>query len=103
RRFDRHATGQDALGLDEVRARAFRREPGARGLYPKSKPPFLRVVLILPGVNDSFTPDDLIVFGIELLFKENKSNNKGNCYDRNDQKQDCQSMLLASFTCRNED
>ena len=42
------ATGQDALGLDEVRARAFRREPGARGLYPKSKPPFLRVVLILP-------------------------------------------------------
>ena len=46
RRFDRRATGQDALGLDEVRARAFRREPGARGLYPKSKPPFLRVVLI---------------------------------------------------------
>ena len=45
-RFDRRATGQDALGLDEVRARAFRREPGARGLYPKSKPPFLRVVLI---------------------------------------------------------
>ena len=44
--FDRRATGQDALGLDEVRARAFRREPGARGLYPKSKPPFLRVVLI---------------------------------------------------------
>uniref|UniRef100_UPI003BACB715 hypothetical protein n=1 Tax=Collinsella aerofaciens TaxID=74426 RepID=UPI003BACB715 len=42
----RRATGQDALGLDEVRARAFRREPGARGLYPKSKPPFLRVVLI---------------------------------------------------------
>ena len=38
--FDRRATGQDALGLDEVRARAFRREPGARGLYPKSKPPF---------------------------------------------------------------
>ena len=46
RRFDRRATGRDALGLDEVRARAFRREPGARGLYPKSKPPFLRVVLI---------------------------------------------------------
>lgn len=45
--FDRRATGQDALGLDEVRARAFRREPGARGLYPKSKPPFLRVVLIV--------------------------------------------------------
>ena len=38
-----------ALGLDEVRARAFRREPGARGLYPKSKPPFLRVVLIMAG------------------------------------------------------
>ncbi len=45
-RFDRRATGQDALGLDEARARAFRREPGARGLYPKSKPPFLRVVMI---------------------------------------------------------
>ena len=44
--FDRRATGQDALGLDEARARAFRREPGARGLYPKSKPPFFRVVLI---------------------------------------------------------
>ena len=46
------ATGQDALGLDEVRARAFRREPGARGLYPKSKPPFLRVVLILGAENN---------------------------------------------------
>ena len=46
RRFDRRATGQDALGLDEVRTRAFRREPGARGLYPKSKPPAMRVVLI---------------------------------------------------------
>ena len=46
------ATGQDALGLDEVRARAFRREPGARGLYPKSKPPFLRVVLIYPALGD---------------------------------------------------
>ena len=62
-------------------------------------PPFLR----LRVVNGSITPNDLIVFGIELLFKENKSNNKGNCYGRNDQKQDCQSMLLASFTCRNED
>ena len=46
-RFDRRAAGQDALGLDEARARAFRREPGARGLYPKSKPPFLRVVMII--------------------------------------------------------
>ena len=50
------------------------------------------------GVKDSITLDNLIVFGIEPLFKENKSNNKGNCYGRNDQKQDCQSMLLASFT-----
>ena len=57
-------------------------------------PPFLR----LRGINDSFTPDDLILFGIERLLKENKSNNKGNCYGHNDQKQDCQSMLLASFT-----
>ena len=56
--------------------------------------PFLR----LRGINDSITPDDLIVFGIEPLFKEDKSNNKGNCYGHNDQKQDCQSMLLASFT-----
>ena len=57
-------------------------------------PPFLR----LRSVNDSITPDDLIVFGIEPLFKEDKSNNKGNCYGHNNQKQDCQSMLLASFT-----
>ena len=56
--------------------------------------PFFR----LRGVNDSITLDDLIVFGIELLFKENKSNNEGNCYGHNDQKQDCQSMFLASFT-----
>ena len=61
---------------------------------PRGLPLFLR----LPGINDSFTPDDLILFGIELLFKENKTNNKGNCYGCNDQKQDCQSMLLASFT-----
>lgn len=57
-------------------------------------PPFLR----LRGVNDSITPDDLIVFSIEPLFKENKSYNKGNYYGRNGQKQDCQLMLLASFT-----
>ena len=57
-------------------------------------PPFLR----LRGVNDSITPDDLVVFGIEPLFKENKSYNKGNCYGRNGQKQNCQLMLLASFT-----
>ena len=50
------------------------------------------------GVKDSITLDNLIVFGIEPLFKENKSNNKGNCYGHTDQKQDCQSMLLASFT-----
>ncbi len=36
--------------------------------------------------------------GIELLLKDNKTNNKGNCYDHNNQKQNCQSMLLASFT-----
>ena len=35
--------------------------------------------------------------GNELLFKDNKSNHKGNSYGHNDQKQDCQSMLLASF------
>ena len=57
-------------------------------------PPFLR----LRGVIDSLTRDDLVVFGIEPLFKENKSYNKGNCYGRNDQKQNCQLMLLASFT-----
>ena len=57
-------------------------------------PPFLR----LRGVNDSITPDDLVVFGIEPLFKENKSYNKGNYYGRNGQKQNCQLMLLSSFT-----
>ena len=56
---DRRATGQDALGLDEVRARAFRREPGARGLYPKSKPPFLRVVLIHDGGDEGDRTPDL--------------------------------------------
>ena len=50
------------------------------------------------SLNNSFTPDDLILFGIELLLKENKTNNKGNCYGHNNQKQDCQSMLFASFT-----
>ena len=46
----------------------------------------------------SITPDDLVVLGIEPLFKDNKSYNKGNCYGRNDQKHNCQLMLLASFT-----
>ena len=50
------------------------------------------------SLNDSITPDDLVVFGIEPLFKENKSYNKGNYYGRNGQKQNCQLMLLASFT-----
>ncbi len=36
--------------------------------------------------------------GNELLFKDNKSNHKGNCYDHNDQKQEMESMLLTSFT-----
>ena len=57
-------------------------------------PPFFAFT----GVKDSITLDNLIVFGIEPLFKDNKTNNKGNCYSRNDQKQDCHSMLLASFT-----
>ena len=61
---------------------------------PRGLPLFLR----LRGINNSFTPDDLILFGIELLLKENKTNNKGNCYAHNNQKQDCQSMLFASFT-----
>ena len=60
-----------------------------------ASPPLL---LRLRGVNDSITPDDLVVFGIEPLFKENKSYNKGNYYGRNGQKQNCQLMLLASFT-----
>ena len=50
------------------------------------------------SLNDSITPDDLIVFGIEPLFKEDKSNHKGNCYGHNDQKQELESMLLTSFT-----
>ena len=64
----------------------------------RGRPRGLPLFFAFKGVKDSITPDDLIVFGIELLFKENKSNNKGNCYGHNDQKQDCQSMLLASFT-----
>ncbi len=36
--------------------------------------------------------------GNELLFKDNKSNHKGNYYDHNDQKQELESMLLTSFT-----
>ena len=55
-------------------------------------------ILSYKPVNDSITPDDLVVFGIEPLFKENKSYNKGNYYGRNGQKQNCQLMLLASFT-----
>ena len=33
-----------------------------------------------------------------LLFKDDKSNYKGNCYGRNKQKQELDSMLSASFT-----
>ena len=33
-----------------------------------------------------------------LLFKDDKSNNKGNYYGRNKQKQVLESMLSASFT-----
>ena len=33
-------------GLNSVKAGAFRRGPAFRGLYPKSKPPLLEVVLI---------------------------------------------------------
>ena len=36
--------------------------------------------------------------GNVLLFKDNKSNNKGNCYDCKNQKQELESMLFASFT-----
>ncbi len=36
--------------------------------------------------------------GNELLIKDNKSNHKGNCYGRNDQKQELESMLLTSLT-----
>ena len=34
----------------------------------------------------------------EPLFQDNKANNKGNCYGRKKQKQELESMLLASFT-----
>ena len=34
----------------------------------------------------------------ELLFKDNKSNNKGNCYGCKNQKQELESMLFTSFT-----
>ena len=42
-------------------------------------------------------------FEAVLLFKDYESNYNSNRYDRNDQKQNCQSMLLASFPRRNED
>ena len=52
-------------------------------------PPFLRLRSVNDLItNDLITLDDLIVFCIEHLFKDNKSNNEGNCYGHNDQKQD---------------
>lgn len=33
----------------------------------------------------------------ELLFKDDKLNNKGNCYGRNKQKQELEPMLFATF------
>ena len=45
-----------------------------------------------------FTCNPVGLMGNELLFKDNKSNHKGNCYDHNDQKQELDSMLLTSFT-----
>lgn len=43
------------------------------------------------------------LFEAVLLFKDYESNYNSNRYDSNDQKQNCQSMLLASFPRRNED
>ena len=57
-------------------------------------PPFLRLHFTM---SLHFTCNPVGLMGNELLFKDNKSNHKCNCYDHNDQKQDCQSMLLASF------
>ena len=47
RRLDRRATGQGQQGPNSVKAGVFRRAPAFHGLYPKSKPPAMRVVLIL--------------------------------------------------------
>ena len=35
------------MGLNEAKAGVFRRAPAFQGLYPKSKPPAMRVVMIL--------------------------------------------------------
>ena len=56
-------------------------------------PPFL----CISGANGSITSAALIAFLAAPLFKDYESNYKGNCYDRNDQKQNCQPMLPASF------
>ena len=61
---------------------------------PRGLPLFLRLHFTM---SLHFTCNPVGLMGNELLFKDNKSNHKYNCYDHNDQKQDCQSMLLASF------
>ena len=47
----------------------YKRQPGARGLYPKSKPPFLRVVLICTHglLWDLAPPYALLLFGLSLI------------------------------------
>ena len=37
------------LGLNEAKAGVFRRAPAFQGLYPKSKPPAMRMVMIAGG------------------------------------------------------
>ncbi|MEE0378430.1 MAG: hypothetical protein UDV71_08465, partial [Collinsella sp.] len=43
-------------GPNPVRAGAFRRVPEIQGLYPKSKPPLLGVVLISVSIQMFFNP-----------------------------------------------
>ena len=49
-----------------------------------SRPPPFFALTLLNIV--AFTCNPLGLMGNELLFKDNKSNHKGNCYDHNDQK-----------------
>ena len=57
-------------------------------------PPFLR---LLGSNGHNYTSRSRCLLDTVLLFKDYESNYNSNCYDRNDQKQNCQSMLLASF------
>ena len=61
-RFDRPATGQRQSGLNRVKASAFRRWPASLGLRPKSKPPAMRVVMIIPPMRPPGQPHRFVSY-----------------------------------------